>query len=273
MHKHDVKRGGVVVLVFLILINCAYIAGAFGVSAPYLEDGTLKVNSGKNYAYAFSIQNGDDRDYYVDITYSSTNNVAELRKSNYYVPSNTYDNTFYFDISIPTNAKQGDTYILNYEAKPRINSSDPLTLGVAIKRDIKVLVVNGNTSMQSEILTPEAKTREIIDKTIQQIQMGTLAIIILVLILIIANRIWRLSKGVSDKIDSIRVTDYTISEAMNLDEVKKLLEKMNDDEFSLPQIRNLFKDKIAELTTHNLTKDIKSMSRKEVIRTIKEIKQ
>jgi hypothetical protein len=272
MHKHDVKRGGVVVVVFLIWINCAHITHAFGVSAPYLENETLKVNSGKSYEYAITIENGDDRGYYVDIIYSSTSNIAELRRARYYIPSDTYNNTFYFDINIPKEAKPGDKYALDYDVKPRTNSSSPITLGVDINRDIKILVVDEKTKGLPEILTPEEKIRELRDKTIPNIKTGILAAIIIILIIIIINRIWKLSKGISSRFGHDKVTNYTISEAKNLVEVRKLLEKMNDDEFDLSEIKNIFKVRIAELTTHKFTKDIKSMSRKDIIRAINKIK-
>jgi hypothetical protein len=48
---------------------------------------------------------------------------------------------------------------------------------------------------------------------------------------------------------------------------------MSDDEYSLQEIRSKFKDKISELTPHNITRNIHEMSRKELIATIDKIRK
>lgn len=251
------------------LIGFSY---AFGISTPYLENDTLKVDAGKNYTYTLTIQNVDDKNYYVDVTYSSTDNIADLRTATNYILNKTYNNTFNFDLHIPEDAKIGDRYILDYGVKPRTNESGTVTLGLELKRNIKILVIN-----EKEVATPViSKQIEIKNKADEHIlrTVGTiiLAIVILVLAAIIATRIWKLSKGLSLKLNNERLTNYTISQAMNLDEVKTLLKKMSDEEFELPEIKNIYKEKISELTTHNLTHEIKTMSRRDVIKVIDTIK-
>jgi hypothetical protein len=282
MHKHNVKRGVVVVVVFLILINFTNLIQAFGVSTPYLENDTLSVASGHNYTYALTIQNGDIQDYYVDISYSSTDNIASLRKTSYFVPSNTYNNTFYFDISIPKDAQIGQKYVLEYGAKPRMNESASLTVGVEIKRHITIEVASKDDNVAvSLIQEPEVKDIKEISSNDDNMSKNSswprvwryaLILIILALAVLITNRLWRLSKGISSKFNNEKVTTYTISQAINLKEVQELLEKISDEEFKLQEIKNLFKEKISELTTHNLNKEIKSMSRKDVIKAIDKIR-
>jgi DNA-binding transcriptional MerR regulator len=75
----------------------------------------------------------------------------------------------------------------------------------------------------------------------------------------------------SSRLGNERVTNYTISQAINLAEVKTLLEKMSNEEFKLQEIKNIIKEKISELTEHNLIKDIKKMSRKDLIKAINNI--
>jgi hypothetical protein len=281
MHKHDVKRGVVVLLVFLILINLSYFTQAFGLSTPYLENDTLRVSPGSIHTYAVTIQNGDIEDYYVDINYSSKENVVSLGKTEYFVLSNTYDNTFYFNINIPIESQTGKTYILEYSAKPRLSNVSIMQPIKEINRTINILVIaDTNANMIPEVPKEEKikevqpETQSTNDNTPKKNHIGTylIIIIILTLVILIANRLWRLSKGLSSKLSNEKVTTYTISEAINLKEVENLLEKMSDEEFRLPVIKSLFKEKISELTTHNLTKDIKSMSRKELIHIIEKIR-
>ena len=275
MRRHNVKRGVIVLFItlFIAILSITF-SHAFGISTPYLENDTLKVNAGLNYEYSLVIQNGDDKGYYVDINYSSTDNVANLKNITYFVPSNTYNSTFYFDIAIPKDAPIGKTYTLEYTAKPRLNETAPITLGVEIKRTLKIIVSDENNTAAVNVLQKySTETNNKKPASIwSTIEKYFIVIIILLLLTAIINRVWRLSKGMSSKLSNERVTDYTISQAINLAEVKTLLEKMSDDEFKLQEIRNIFKDKISELTTHNLSKDIKEMSRKDVIKAIDKIK-
>ncbi|MGV8087378.1 MAG: hypothetical protein ACP5N1_07135 [Candidatus Woesearchaeota archaeon] len=108
------------VLLFAIVSSNVY---AFGISTPYFEDNVLKVNSGKQYVYPVTIQNGDDQDYYVDIIYSSTANIAHLIEEKYYVPKETYDTIAHFLIYIPNDANIGDKYTLDYTVKPKTSDT------------------------------------------------------------------------------------------------------------------------------------------------------
>ena len=276
MHKHNVKRGVIVVVVFLIFINYCYFAQAFGVSTPYLENDTLKMEAGQTSVYTITVQNGDNQDYYVNISYSSTDNIANLRKTAYFIPSKTYNNTFYFDISVPKNASKGQSYTLEYSAKPITNESSTLSVGLEIKRHITIEVIDENNI--TTISQMSSNQKQVAEKEIKEtniwkiIKNCLLAAIILTLVILIINRIWKVSKGISSKLSTERITNYTISQAMNLKEVRTLLEKMSDDEFRLAEIRKLFKEKIFELTTHNITKDINNMSRKDLIRIVDTLK-
>jgi hypothetical protein len=265
MFDSRVKKGAVAVALFLVLLIMFMIISvdfvhAFGISTPYLENNTLKVNSGSNYTYALSVQNGDAEDYYVDISYSSTNNVVNLRKETSFVPSNSYNNTFYFYINIPSTAKIGENYILEYDAKPRLSNGSNTTTNLEIQRQVNILVVGEAQKNTGENTGVWHAIWTII-----------LIVIILTLILLIIIRVWRLSKTTSQKLDKekdMKVTNYTISQAINLKEVQVLLEKISDEEFRLPEIRNLFKEKISEFTTHSAVKDIDNVSRRELIRIL-----
>ncbi len=259
MFDSRVKRGVIAVALFLVVLASINFSYAFGVSTPYLENNTLKVVPGGNYTYILTAQNGDAEDYYVDISYSSTDNIANLRKETSYLLSNTFNNSFYFDITIPLDAQIGKVYVLEYYAKQRMLNNSNMT-GLEIQRNINILV-----SGQED----ENPTKSI---TWRIIWMSLLAIIILVLLTLITIRVWRLAKSTSFKIDGGKVTNYTISQAMNFSEVQALLEKMTDDEFRLHEIRKLYKEKISELTTHSTIKNIDELSRRELINAIEKIR-
>jgi hypothetical protein len=267
MFNTDVKRGAIAVALFLLLVCLSNLCLAFGISTPYIVNDTLKIQAGNSYKYTLTIQNSEPEDYYVDINYSSTKNVVSLEKTAYYTSSNTYNNTFNFNILVPNEAKLGEKYLLEYTAKPRTSSTSNISQSLEIKGHLNILVVdkNNNTGVIQETNAKQQGSKH-------SLRTYFLAIIIVILIALIIMRVWKLSQGLSSKISNESVTNFTISQAINLKEVQELLEKISDEEFRLPEIKKLFKEKISELTKHNIAKDIKDMSRKEVILAIEKIK-
>jgi hypothetical protein len=280
MYRKSVKRGAVVFLLLIIIVTILAISAsnisAFGLSTPYIKDETLNVNAGKTYEYGITLQNSDSEGYYVDIAYASTEDVASLESTEYYVQSETYNTTFYFTIKIPVDAPVGKTYALEYAAKPRVNESGGVAMGVEIKRGITILVIDGTTNAVKETtekeitLVQEDNTKS---NSLKNISKYILLVIILAIVILIARRLWRLSKGLSSKIGEVRQAKYTISEAISLAEVKKLLQNISDEEFEVSEIKNIFKDKLSELTTNDIAHKMFEMSRKEVIRAIDKIKE
>lgn len=273
MYVKSVKRGAVVFLLLLtiFLVNSVML-NAFGLSTPFMKDETLRVNPGKMYAYTVTLQNNDAQEYYVDITYSSTEDIARLEKTEYYVPAYTYNITFSFLMEIPETAKIGQTYALEYAAKPRVNGSETVSMGVEIKRGITILVTDKETNsvMLEDQIFKEQKRIDIDWRNIGKY-------ILLILIVIAAGfmvlLVWRLSKRITSKLSEEERTGYTISEAMNLDEVKKLLKNINDEAYDVSEIKNLFKEKLSELTTNDVAHRMHNMTRKELIREIDKIKK
>ena len=141
MQKRYLKRGVLVVFTMLFIsLFLVHLTSAFGISTPYLEGETLKVSAGENYVYPITIQNSDTQDYYVDITYNSTKNVTTLNNQTYFIPSNTYNSTINFNIVIPKQAIDGETYILEYIARPK--TKDGTATGIEIRRGITILVTS-----------------------------------------------------------------------------------------------------------------------------------
>jgi hypothetical protein len=272
------KRGAVVFLLLLIaaLIFSARI-DAFGISTPYIKDDTLLVNPGKTYDYSITLQNNGDQGYYVDIAYSSTEDVASLDNTEQYVLAGTYNTTIHFKLSIPETAQIGKTYALEYSAKPRIEENGTVSMGVEIKRGITILVTDGTTNAANTVISTEETAAPINDIkkgiNIEIIKKYALLIIILIILIFIIKMLWHLSKRMSSKIGKTRQTKYTISEAISLEEVKKLLQNIDDEAFEVSEIKNLFKDKLSELTTNDISHRMQDMSRKEIIRAIDKIKR
>jgi len=272
MFSSSVKRGVIVVVLFLIVIIFTNKVYAFGVSTPYLENDTLKVLPGQNYTYTLTLQNGDDEDYYVDIIYSSTNNVANLVSGTYYTPAKTYNNTFDFNINIPSNANIGEKYVLEYSARPRIGNNGTVTLGVEIKRSINIVVTDEKNTNGQPIVSPlEAITQKNYGDIFSKVWKYLALIIIGVILIFVVIRLWKLSKGVSLKLNRKRQTNYTISQAISLAEVKVLLQKISDEEYELQEIRKLFKNKLAELTNNDMVEEIPRVNRREAIIAIDHI--
>lgn len=279
MYRKDIKRGAVVFLLLLIiaLIFSTRIS-AFGISTPYIKDDTLLVNPGKTYEYSITLQNNGDQGYYVDIDYSSTEDVASLESTEQYVPAGTYNTTIHFKLAIPETAQIGKTYALEYSAKPRIEENGTVSMGVEIKRGITILVTDGTTNAANAAISTEKTAAAPINDikksiNIKNIKKYTLLIITLIILIFIIKMLWRLSKKMSSKISGTHQTKYTISEAISLEEVKKLLQNINDETFEVSEIKNLFKDKLSELTTNDISHRMQDMSRKEIIRAIDKIKR
>jgi hypothetical protein len=277
MCVQHMKRGVVVflLLITIVLIHTAY-ASAFGVSTPYLKDDTLLVNPGKVYEYVIKLQNNEEIGRYVNISYTSTDKIASLSKEEYYVPANTYDTEVKFNIIVPEGIVIGKTYALEYAARPRVGENGTVSMGVEIRRGITILVTDGTTNIAEYTENSVELTNENSPEIIHLIKIiGKIILIgiIILILIILGQRIWRISKSMSEKIRQGRRTKYTISEAVSLDEVKTLLKGINDEAFDMPEIRNLFKEKLSELTTSGISEKIHELTRKELIREIDKIKK
>jgi len=274
-----VKRGVLVILLLIILeISMSVNVCAFGISTPYLENNILKASPAKDYTYKIVIQNSDEKDYYVDITYSSSGNIATLSNSTIYVPSKSYNNPAYFIITIPKDAKIGQNYSLEYSVIPRTSSTELANL--EIKRSIDILVVpdySGDASIEKTSVET-SKTNSYNQNVYNQIMpvliiVGKYAGIAILAIAAIALMflLWRVSKKISIKLLKSRTADYTISSAKNMHEVCTLLDKISDEEYELPEIKEIFTTKIEELNRANQElskKNLNSKSRKDTITII-----
>lgn len=285
MYSTYMKRGVIVFLpLLMILLIMPINICAFGVSTPYIKDDTLLVNPGKIYEYTITLQNNGEEGYYVDINYSSTDDVASLEKTEYYVPADTYNTTFSFKLDIPANAAIGETYALGYSAKPRVNGSGSVSMGVEMKRGITILVTDGTTSSIAQDVNTQGLSKDTVTRESDFWNIGKYLVLAIILFIVITLvwMLWRLSRRISSKVGESKEkssednkpekspprTKYTISEAVSLEEVKRLLQNINDEAFEVSEIKNLFRDKLLELTTSDIAHNMRDMTRKEILKEI-----
>jgi hypothetical protein len=278
MSIRGVKKGVVVFFIFIILcVSCLKMALAFGISTPYLEDNTLKVSASKSYNYTITIQNGDTQGYDIDINYSSEDDIVRLGENTFYVPPNTYNTTVTFIIQIPEDAKIGEAYDFKFSVKPRTDNVEydaarPLAIGIELKKSLKIIVGSegANDAAGQKSGDGDSKDGPISSNFGKYLLTALIALIIIVLAIFVTKRMWNISDRMSTKISKDNTTKYTISQAINISEVIVLLEKISNEEFKVSEIRNLFKDKIMELSGGNseIIQDISQMSRKKLIHAL-----
>jgi len=244
----------------LMMLILPYMTYAFGISTPYIKDDTLQLRPGEEYTYEFTVQNGEDQDYYVTLECNSTGDIAELTETHRMIPQQTYNNTFKILIRVPRDTVQGERYSITYSARPQINESGSVTMGVEIRRGLNV-EIGGEVV---PITQKDAGRSSQPDDTKKYLMIMVLFIIAALVIMLIGKT----SKSIASRIGDKKQTDYTISQAMSLEEVKTLLMKISDKEFEFPEIRKLFKEKLTELSSKRTAKSIHEMSRKELIEAI-----
>jgi len=146
-------------VVLLVLLSIS--VQSFGISFPYLDNGTIKLYPGQNYLFKLTVQNKDPEDMTVEIKVESS--VATLvGGSQLEVPGETYDRYVLFNITLPENAKAGDEYAVSYVVSPVGKGEGQIPLAVSYSRDFKVLVVEKPRQLEEQLTgravnPPEAK--------------------------------------------------------------------------------------------------------------------
>jgi len=273
MSDHIVKRGVLVVVLSIILsILGSGIVHAFGVSAPYLENDTLIVYPGHTYVYDITLQNGDSKNYTAEITYLSTRDVVDVNEKKVFVTERNYSIKVPFNITIPSDAKIGDIYVLVYNVTPKFFENSTEITAFNIPRGLNMLVVESPKEdiQQSNSINGMSGyfSSEGFKNTYKNVGKYLLILIVLAGIIFVALRIWKMSKKMSSKIDAEKHQNMTISDAKDIEQVREILRKISDEEFSIPEIREIFRKKIIELTKDESILD-DTITRKELIKKIK----
>lgn len=261
------KRGGLVVVLFLIVLLIPSIVTSFGISTPYIENNTLKVTPGNTYVYTITVQNGDSSGYFVDMTHN-LNEFVRLDEYTRYVESKTYNTTFQFIINVPQDAKSGEEHNLEYSAKPRVEGEGTINMGVELKRNIKIQITEqeSNIPFYTGNLKIIKNLKSFDSKNIYKYSLIILSIII---IIFVAKRIWKISQKISTKIHSTKEEKKTISESKTLKELYNLLDEISDEEFDLKAIRNITKQKLHHLNQEGIYHHVPYLSRKELLEKLK----
>lgn len=131
-----------VILLPIILLLFSLKIYAVGISSPYLVNNTIKLMEGKSTIYTINLQNTEDIDIDVSITYSSE--IAKIidYKERYTLPAKKLDTKISFNITAPIDAKIGDTYTISYSMKSLGSSGDgllPMTTGMSKKFNVEII--------------------------------------------------------------------------------------------------------------------------------------
>lgn len=241
-----------IIIILLTFITIISTVSAFGVSAPYFENNTIKLEPGQKFEYTFLIQNAEDITFNVSLRYNSTDNFAILRQKDFFIPQKSYDNQFVFDIIIPNSAKPGQEYILTYYARPLIEGEGQIPLNIEIKRDVTFLVVDEKGIGYKETIMDKI-SQFFTSKSMLSIYPYLILVVIILILYFIIRRFWAFSKSFSTriiqgtKIKPHKRPKFPISQAKNLQDITYLITIMPEEQFALPEIKKLISNKLLDL--------------------------
>lgn len=135
-------------LLWVILLVAMFpcVNGA-GFVLPYMRDRTLTSYQGENQVVWVVLQNGQNKTFIMDVTQTSGDEIAYLlNESQQLMPPYTYDRRIYFNVSVPRDAKVGDSWSVAFT----VSSIDPeaggmITFATQVAGAFNVLVVEDPT--------------------------------------------------------------------------------------------------------------------------------
>lgn len=217
----------------------------------------------------------------MDFEYNSTYNIAILREADYFIEEKSYDNHFVFEIIIPKEAIPGEEYELYFRAKPIVDIQGQVPINVEIKRNVKILVVDQDgigykkTIFRAIGIFFKNLSRNGFWKIVWPI---VLIIAFILAIVFLVKRFWGISSNISSKLlmskkqqeDLQTRKNYTISEARSVQEITMIIERMSEQQFAVPEIKNLLSTQLKKLKENFLSQKIKSVkSKEEMLRILK----
>ena len=139
------KNNLLLIALLLVAALCfSGIAGALGVSGPFLESNTLDVQDGKATTMQLVLQNTNDEPVLTVFALSSEGDIANVidRQSSYLLPPKSINTVIVLNITAPQGAKIGSIYEVKYSFGP----VEPSTGGIiafapGISRSFKVKIV------------------------------------------------------------------------------------------------------------------------------------
>lgn len=130
-------------LLLAAAISVSGLAGALGVSGPFLEDNTLGVQEGKATTMQLVLQNTDDEPVLTMFQLSSDGNIASVvdPKPSYLLPAKSISTVIVLNITAPRDAKIGGVYTVKYSFGPvQPSGGGTIAFIPGISRNFKVKI-------------------------------------------------------------------------------------------------------------------------------------
>jgi hypothetical protein len=173
-------------LYLLTIVLLAVYSSAVGISYQYMENNTLDLYPGQEYHFKLVVQNKDPEPAMANITEESPL-VEIIGDPILYIPAQNFDTYVVFNISIPHDARIGETHVIRYSVSPMEEGEGQVPLSVRYSRDFNVRIVDApDADFSPEVQLP-VRTKTIKD-------MIYIPIILLVLLTtLIGGLVWRKS--------------------------------------------------------------------------------
>ena len=125
-----------------ILLLFSLEAYAIGISSPYLENNTIQLIKGQSTIYSINLQNPEDIDINVKISYSS--DVAKIidYKEVYTLLAGKLDTPVSFNKTASEETKINKIYTVSYSVKPLSipgGGTLPMTMSIAKQFNVKII--------------------------------------------------------------------------------------------------------------------------------------
>lgn len=176
------KLKTIITIALAIFLVSAPTALALGISAPYWKENPLKMYPGQVKEVPFTLVNGEQENAPAFVALSEGENVAEIISGTEYIvsPSST-DKKIILRISIPQNAKSGDSYNIKFSVKSSPEKEEgTVQFNIGYNVNFPVLVVGSSSEASAEIKTYESK--EQLSKVIILLPLAIIAIIIFIVL-------------------------------------------------------------------------------------------
>lgn len=263
------KRWNLFFLVVLVVFPIfASSVNGFGVATPYFPNDTVLLEPGQTFEYTIKVQNNEEVSFDINLTYESEGDVAYLNATDFFIKKKSYDTPFTFIITIPDVSTIGKVYTLSYAVRPLMNNSGQVPMSVEIRRSANFMVVSEG-GQGHFIVIPSFKDRML--TAFLTIARGSyiyiLGLLVLLAVLYVGFRLWRLSRQISDKTST--KAPYTISEAKSTHDIRSLIAMMSEGQFDNEFIRKKYAERFKELNEEFLSKKVMTTSRKEMLKILK----
>ena len=130
------------VLAAASMIAAASLAGAIGISSPFLDKNTMDLAEGTGTTFTIALQNIEKTDMTVKFDYTSDKGIANVidYKEVYLLPAGTVDNKIVFNITAPKDARINDMYEVRYSVLPQQSTGSTIAFTPGIGRSFKVVI-------------------------------------------------------------------------------------------------------------------------------------